>query len=104
MNAKLKNIGHWCQRYIRISFLIMVGVLAYVLFFSDNSVIDNYKYQTEIDALRAEIMECNDSIAYYEALNARLRTDPATMERIVREQYHMQRENEDVYIIADAAK
>ena len=30
-----------------------------------------------------------------------LNTDPSTLERIVREQYHMQRAGEDVYIIED---
>ncbi len=53
----------------------------------------------EADRLRAQIIECNDSITYYENLNRLLRTDPETMERIVREQYHMQRQNEDIYIV-----
>ena len=35
---------------------------------------------------------------YYHRLNASLSTDPRELERIVREQYHMQRPNEDVYI------
>ena len=36
---------------------------------------------------------------YYRRLNASLDTDPETLERIVREHYHMQRVNEDVYVI-----
>ncbi len=99
MNARIRSIARWSRRYIRVSFVLMVGVLAYVMLFSDNSVIDNYQYQMEIDKLRSEIRECTDSIIYYENLNRRLRTDPATMERIVREQYHMQRKNEDIYIV-----
>ena len=99
MNPRLRSILRWSRRYIHISFLLTVGVLAYVMLFSDNSVIENYKYQMEIDKLRTEIKECTDSILYYENLNRRLRTDPATMERIVREQYHMQRTNEDIYIV-----
>lgn len=99
MNERISSIVRWSRRYIRISFVLMVGVLAYVMLFSDNSVIDNYQYQMEIDKLRSEIRECTDSIIYYENLNRRLRTDPATMERIVREQYHMQRKNEDIYIV-----
>jgi hypothetical protein len=35
---------------------------------------------------------------YYRDLNSRLSSDPTTLERIVREQYHMQRADEDVYI------
>ena len=99
MDSKFVGILRWSRRYIRIGFVLMVGVLAYIMLFSDNSVIDNYRYQMEIDKLRTEIKECTDSIVYYENLNRRLRTDPATMERIVREQYHMQRTNEDIYIV-----
>ncbi|MDE5838075.1 MAG: septum formation initiator family protein [Paramuribaculum sp.] len=99
MDSKFVGILRWGRRYIRIGFVLMVGVLAYIMLFSDNSVIDNYRYQMEIDKLRTEIKECTDSIVYYENLNRRLRTDPATMERIVREQYHMQRTNEDIYIV-----
>ena len=40
-----------------------------------------------------------DTLEYYNKLNHSLDTDPETMERIVRERYHMQRENEDVYIV-----
>jgi cell division protein FtsB len=77
----------------------MVGILTYILFFGDNSIIEYYRYQKEADNLRAQIIECNDSITYYDNLNRLLRTDPETMERIVREQYHMQRHNEDIYIV-----
>ena len=101
MNTRLISVLRWSRRYIRISFVLTVGVLAYVMLFSDNSVIDNYEYQIEIDNLRSEIKECPDSIMYYENLNRRLRTDPATMERIVREQYHMQRLNEDIYLVEE---
>ena len=101
MNTRLISALRLSRRYIRISFVLTVGVLAYVMLFSDNSVIDNYEYQMEIDNLRTEIKECTDSIMYYENLNRRLRTDPATMERIVREQYHMQRLNEDIYLVEE---
>ena len=101
MNTRLISVLRWSRRYIRISFVLTVGVLAYVMLFSDNSVIDTDEYQMEIDTLRTEIKECTDSIMYYENLNRRLRTDPATMERIVREQYHMQRLNEDIYLVEE---
>ena len=99
MDSRLIKFARWSRRYIRLSFLLMVGILTYIMFFGDNSIIDYYRYQQEADRLRAQIIECNDSITYYENLNRLLRTDPETMERIVREQYHMQRQNEDIYIV-----
>lgn len=35
---------------------------------------------------------------YYRKLNAELSVNPEALERIVREQYHMQRPGEDVYV------
>ena len=40
-----------------------------------------------------------DSLEYYRDLNRRLSTDPELMEQVVREQYNMNRPNEDVFII-----
>lgn len=57
-----------------------------------------YEYDTEIERLRREIRQNEDTLAYYRDMNNRLSTDPATLERIVREEYHMQRRNEDVYV------
>ena len=99
MNERFSDIWTWCRRYIRINFLVVMAVIIYVLFFNDNSVMENFSYQQEIDRLRAEIASHRDTLRYYEELNRRLQTDPETMERIVREQYHMQRPNEDLYIV-----
>jgi len=75
-----------------------VAVLSFVLFFNDNSVMRTYEHEKEIERLQAEIRDNNDTLMYYQQLNDRLDTDKETMEKIVREQYHMQRPGEDVYI------
>lgn len=99
MNERLSNFYTWSRRYISLNFLTMCGIIIYLCFFNDNSVTDMYRYQQEIDTKRAEIKSNLDTIRYYETMLERLRTDPETMERIVREQYHMQRPNEDIYIV-----
>lgn len=88
----------WCKRYIRIPFFLGIGIIVFITFFNENNVMKYYEYDTEIDRLRQEIKQNEDTITYYRELNGRLSTDKATLERIVREQYHMQRPNEDVYI------
>lgn len=56
------------------------------------------EYQAEIDRLTEEIKENTDTMQYYRKLNAELSVNPEALERIVREQYHMQRPGEDVYV------
>lgn len=95
------NAWAWCRRYITFPLMVAVGYIVFVLFFNENSYSRSARLQDEIDALEAEIRENTDSMLFYQRLNRSLDTDPQTLERIVREQYHMQRVNEDVYLITD---
>lgn len=89
----------WCRRYISFSLIAIAGLLSYILFFTDNSVPDTYVYDREIEQKKNAIKAANDTLRYYQDLNRRLTTDAGTMEQVAREQYHMQRQGEDVYII-----
>ena len=96
--SRLNATWLWCRRYISTTLVIAVAVLSFVLFFNDNSVMRTYEHEREIERLQAEIRDNTDTLLYYRQLNDRLDTDRGTMERIVREQYHMQRPGEDVYV------
>lgn len=98
MGYRMRTAFAWCKRYISLPLLIVVGVVVYILFFNENSVIRIYEYEKEISRLKDEIKENRDTFEYYHQLNERLNTDRNTMEKIVREQYHMQRAGEDVYL------
>lgn len=79
--------------------IVAVAFIVFVLFFNENSYSRSSQLDEEIKALEAEIRANNDTMIYYRTLYRSLDTDPATLERIVREKYHMQRPDEDVYII-----
>ncbi|MDD6280750.1 MAG: septum formation initiator family protein [Bacteroidales bacterium] len=94
----LSRTWRWSRRYITLPLIVAVVYIVFVLFFNDNSYFKSVEYQQEIDRLEAEIKANNDTMQYYHRLNSSLSTDPRELERIVREQYHMQRPDEDVYI------
>ncbi|MDE7154449.1 MAG: septum formation initiator family protein [Muribaculaceae bacterium] len=96
---KIKRIFFWCKRYFSFTLLAVVAFIVFILFFNEHSVMKTMEYKREIEELKAQIKLNRDSTEYYRKQNDRLKTDPATMEKIVREQYHMQRADEDVYII-----
>lgn len=98
MKDFLSRAWRWTRRYITLPLLIAVAYIVFVLFFNENSYFKSMEYQDEIDRLEAEIKENNDTMLYYHRLNASLSSNPEELERIVREQYHMQRPNEDVYV------
>ncbi|MDE6645280.1 MAG: septum formation initiator family protein [Muribaculaceae bacterium] len=88
----------WSKRYLKWPFITAIGVMVFLTCFNDNNAAKYYEYDLEIERLRAEITMHEDTLLHYRSLNDRLGSDPATMERIVREKYHMQRPNEDVYV------
>lgn len=95
------GVLNWCRRYIHPGFLVTAGLVIYIMFGTQNSVLNTYSYDREIERLKTEIALRNDTVRYYENLYHNLSTDPVTMERIVREKYHMQRPGEEVYVFTD---
>ncbi len=94
-----RSFMQWCRRYISVSLIVAVGLIVYILFFSDNSVSETYMYDRQIDSLNMAIRNAGDSLEYYRSQEERLNTDPEAMEQVVRENYHMQRHDEDVYVV-----
>mgnify|MGYP007025186921 FL=1 len=78
----------------------MGSVVVLLLFFNeDTSVKLNMKYQEEIKSLKRQIRECEDSAEWYRTRREALYISAEDLEHVVREQYHMQRPSEDVYLI-----
>ena len=79
--------------------MLTVGVIIALYFFNDHSALTYYEYETRINDLRTQIKATTDTLEHYRRLNHSLSTDREAMERIVRERHHMQRVEEDVYIM-----
>ena len=100
IKKKIKRFNVWVRRKVHLPLFIIVALAIILLFFNeDTSLTLNRKYDAEIKALKEEIDECKDSTRLYiEKYNALL-TNKEDLERVAREQYNMQREDEDVYLI-----
>lgn len=94
----MKKFFGWCKRYISVMTIVVVLLVVYVLLGQENSMFKLVEYSRTIDSLNVEIANAKDSLEKYERLNSQLSTDPELMERVVREQYNMVREGEDVYV------
>ncbi len=72
---------------------------AYLAFVDDNSLVSRYERWQENSSLQDDIDHYR---ALYEAETARidaLDNDPTELERVARECYYMQRDDEDVYVV-----
>lgn len=101
MNQPIKpTLAQWCSRYLlNLNLIVIVGVLVYILFFTENSIQATYRYEQEVADLQEAVATEKDSLAYYQTLNTQLTSDPYALEQVARERYHMQRPHEDIFII-----
>lgn len=71
-----------------------------LLFLNDEtSLALNMKYEKEINRLTLEIKECKDSATYYRNQRDAILHNPDNLEHIARERFHMQKPDEDVFIL-----
>lgn len=89
------------EKVKKFNFLIVIVALfgVYAIFFSDYNYSRVVEYDSEIKELKAQIKQCDDSTVAYKLKLKQLDSDPETLERIVREEYLMKRDNEDLYIV-----
>ena len=85
-------------RWLNIPLLIFVAFVVVLLFFGDNNYMRISKYRSQINDLKSQIQNNEDSAAMYDAKVNELNTDNESLERLVREKYGMKRTNEEVFI------
>ena len=77
-------------------------MIVLLLFINEGTSLSrNIEYQKRISELKAEIKQCNDSAAYYKEKKEAILRGGAPLEYVAREQYHMQRPTEDVFLIIE---
>ena len=104
MKETLVKIYRWCRRYISLTLIIVVTYVVYMVFFDEHSVLEKMKLEEEVKELKIQIKHYSDSLNYYTKQFQLLNTDVETMEKIVRENYHMQHPDEDVFVFENPNK
>ena len=67
-------------------------------FYGENSFKRSTEYRAQINELKSQIKNLEDSAKIYDAKVNELNTDNESLEHLVREKYGMKRINEEVYI------
>lgn len=97
---KTKKMSFWMRRRSHIAPLLIGSLVIALLFFNeDTSWKNNMKYQAQIKSLQEEIQVCNDSAQWFRERREQLLTGNEELEQIAREEYHMQKPTEDVYLL-----
>ncbi|MDE7181249.1 MAG: hypothetical protein K2N88_08655 [Muribaculaceae bacterium] len=100
MSKKIKKLNFWIRRRSHLA-VIAIGALVIAMLFlnEDASWENNMQYQARIKALNEEIKLCNDSAEYYRRSREKLLEGNEDLEQIAREEFRMQKNTEDVFII-----
>ena len=102
MSKRSKRWNFWLRRRSHLGVLIVGGIVIMMLFFNDDaSWENNMKYEAEIRELNRQIKVANDSAQYYRDQRARLLAGQEELERLAREEYHMQKPTEDIYLLTE---
>lgn len=100
LGRKLKRWNFFVRRKSHIAVVLIGGASVLLLFFNEETSLKlNMEYQNEIARLKREIRQCEDSAVWYRQKREALFIGTEELEHVVREQYHMQRPTEDVYIL-----
>lgn len=102
MGKKTKKLSFWMRRKSHIPVLV-IGTLVVILLSlnEETSVKLNMEYQNRINELRQEIKLNEDSAAYYRARREAIEHGTVDLEHVAREQFHMQKPSEDVFLIKE---
>ena len=99
---KTKKMSFWMRRRSHIAPLLIGSLVIALLFFNeDTSWKNNMKYQAQINSLQEEIKACNDSARWFRERREQLLTGNEELEQIAREEYHMQKPTEDIYLLTE---
>jgi hypothetical protein len=100
MGKKIKRANFWIRRKSHLPLLVIGSIVILLLFFNDETSLSlNLKYEREIRELTEQIKLCRDSAQYYKEKRMAIESGDDDLEHIAREQYHMQRPTEDVFIV-----
>ena len=100
MGKRAKKLKVCFTSHIPVPLLLIGGIVIALLLLNDDvSISRNYSYMQEITGLRHEIQVNRDSAAYYRAKRRELTSSPDMLEHIAREQYQMQKPDEEVYLL-----
>lgn len=100
MGKRIARFKLWFHNHVPVPLLLIGAVFVVILLLNEDvSLKRSYAYLHRIGVLKKEIQINQDSAQYYRVKAQELKTSSEQLEHIAREQYHMQKPDEEVYIL-----
>lgn len=105
MSSFSKKAVFWYKRGANIPLFLIGALFVGILLLNDDaSFSQSMQYEQEIVRLKKEIKECHDSAEYYRSQRLAIERGDDALEYMAREQYHMKRQSEDVFLLVPSGK
>ncbi|MCM1378390.1 MAG: hypothetical protein NC097_01315 [Clostridium sp.] len=102
MGKKTKKASFWMKRRSHIPTIIIgTGIIMLLYFNEETSWSRSVEYDRRIAELKEQIKQERDSLEFYRSRRAAIVSGQADLEHMAREQFHMQRPSEDVFLLTD---
>lgn len=86
-------------KFLTNRYVIIISIfIVWMLFFDENSFLNHREFNKEINKLKSEQEYLNNEIKQDKELINKLK-NKEELEKFAREEYHMKKENEEIYLI-----
>ncbi|MDH6358669.1 septum formation initiator family protein [Parabacteroides sp. PF5-9] len=99
--SRIKEFYNKYLSWINAYWLVTIGFLALTFTAGDSSLYKRYTYDEKIRSLEKEIKSYQEEIRINSKKLNDLHTDKEGLERFAREEYHMKKPNEEIYLVKD---
>jgi cell division protein DivIC len=97
---KLTKLWFWVLPFLKNKYtLTLIVFLGWILFFDQNNILERTQNLNQLHQFEKDKAYYLDKIKQDSAKLKELRTDKKNLEKFAREQYHMKKPNEDVFLI-----
>ncbi len=98
-NDSIAALFRWIMNHKYL--FVTLAFVVIMVFFDKHNLIEHFKNQREIAALKAENEELKERLDALRHSSEELHKDVAIMEKVARERYGMHKDGEEVFIVED---
>lgn len=98
-NDSIATLFKWVMNHKYL--FVTLAFVVIIVFFDKHNLIEHFKNQREIAALKAENKELKEQLDDLKHRSEELHKDVAIMEKVARERYGMHKDGEEVFIVEE---
>lgn len=98
-NDSIATLFKWVMNHKYL--FVTLAFVVIMVFFDKHNLIEHFKNQREIAALKAENKELKEQLDDLKHRSEELHKDVAIMEKVARERYGMHKDGEEVFIVEE---